>query len=130
MQFKIGIGVIIHQSGKVLMGLRAGSHGANTWSCPGGHMEAGEIPEITAKREVFEETGLVVDQLCPCGFTYDHFEEIDTDYLTLFYSCECEHGTPVIMEKEKCLEWRWVYPDALPQPLFKPVASLMAQGGL
>ena len=128
MQFKIGIGIIIRKSGKVLLGLRIGSHGANTWSFPGGHLEPDEAPEATAKREALEETGLEVDHLSPAGFTYDHFDENNTNYLTLFYSCEWTHGEPQIMEKDKCLEWRWVDPADMPKPLFKPVESLMKQG--
>lgn len=30
------------------------------WLCPGGHMEANELPHVAAEREVFEETGLRV----------------------------------------------------------------------
>jgi len=128
MQFKIGIGVIIKKEGKVLIGKRIGSHGANTWSFPGGHLEDNELPETTAKREVLEETGLEINNLQPVSFTYDHFEEKNTDYLTLFYSGSWVKGTPEIREKDKCEEWRWVAPDNLPEPLFKPVLSLLKQG--
>lgn len=130
MQFKIGIGVIIKKSGKVLIGKRIGSHGAGTWSFPGGHLEENERPEITARREVLEETGLEIDNLQPVSFTYDHFEEKNTDYLTLFYSAGWVQGVPEIREKDKCAEWRWEAPDNLPNPLFKPVASLLKQGSI
>jgi 8-oxo-dGTP pyrophosphatase MutT (NUDIX family) len=30
------------------------------WLCPGGHLEANELPHVAAEREVFEETGLRV----------------------------------------------------------------------
>jgi 8-oxo-dGTP diphosphatase len=127
MKFKIGIGVIIKKSGTVLIGERMGSHGANTWSFPGGHLDDGELPEATAKREVLEETGLIIDHLSPAGFTFDYFEEINANYLTLFYSCDWTAGIPQIMEKDKCREWRWATLDSLPTPLFKPIASLLKQ---
>jgi 8-oxo-dGTP diphosphatase len=130
MKIKIGIGVIIYKSGKVLIGQRNGSHGANTWSFPGGHLEEGEEPESTARRELQEETGLKVNILSPAGFTFDHFEENNTSYITLFYKGDWVNGTPEILEKDKCLEWRWADPSDLPQPLFKPVVSLLKQAGV
>ncbi|HEY8893317.1 MAG TPA: NUDIX domain-containing protein [Niastella sp.] len=127
MDFKIGIGVIIKKSGMVLLGKRIGSHGAHTWSFPGGHVDNNETPETAAKREVLEETGLIVNDLAPLGFTYDHFSEVNTDYLTLFYCCNWTGGTPQVMEANKCLEWRWFSPDELPEPLFTPIAALIKQ---
>jgi 8-oxo-dGTP diphosphatase len=127
MRFKIGIGVVIKKGDKVLIGQRIGSHGADTWSFPGGHLEEDETPEVTGQREVLEETGLIVSNLTPAGFTFDHFEEIDTDYLTLFYSCDWTAGTPEVREKEKCREWRWEAIEHLPEPLFKPIASFIKQ---
>jgi 8-oxo-dGTP diphosphatase len=129
-KIKIGIGVIIYKSGKVLIGQRIGSHGANTWSFPGGHLEEGESPEATARRELREETGLEVNILSPAGFTFDHFEENNTSYITLFFKGDWINGIPEILEKDKCLEWRWADPHDLPQPLFKPVASLQKQGSI
>ena len=31
--------------------------GRKTWEIPGGHIEEGELPELAAKRELYEETG-------------------------------------------------------------------------
>ena len=128
MKFKIGIGVIVKKSGKVLIGHRMGSHGANTWSFPGGHLEEEEGPERTASREVLEETGLEVNDLRPLGFTYDTLEDANSDYLTLFYTCNWKGGEPRVLEKDKCLDWRWVDWDELPRPLFIPIESLLRQG--
>jgi len=127
MKFKIGIGVIIRKSGKILIGKRIGSHGAETWAFPGGHLEGNETPEMAAKREVLEETGLTVNNLKPLGFTFDQFMEVNADYLTLFYTCNWTEGTPQLIEANKCLEWRWCSTDDLPEPLFTPVASLIKQ---
>lgn len=38
-------------------------HTHGHWSYPKGHVEAGENPLETAKRELFEETGLVIERL-------------------------------------------------------------------
>lgn len=52
---KVGIAVIVKRDNKVLLGKRIGSHGANTWAFPGGHLEFSEEFEDTATREVDEE---------------------------------------------------------------------------
>ena len=54
---RVGVGVIIVRDGNVLLGERAGSHGAGTWALPGGHLEFGETVADCARREVLEETG-------------------------------------------------------------------------
>lgn len=54
----LGVGVLVIENGRVLLGKRKGSHGAGTWSAPGGHLEYGESIENCAEREVLEETGL------------------------------------------------------------------------
>jgi mutator protein MutT len=50
----VRVGVIVRRGGKILMAKRAGSHGAGSWSFPGGHVEMGEDPTQTAARELQE----------------------------------------------------------------------------
>jgi len=38
------------------------------WDIPGGHVEAGEQPEETVRREVYEETGATLGLLHPLGY--------------------------------------------------------------
>ncbi|HWQ46537.1 MAG TPA: NUDIX hydrolase [Longilinea sp.] len=52
--------VIVDGQNRVLMQHRTDD---NNWDFPGGFMEMGETIEETAKREVFEETGLKVSEL-------------------------------------------------------------------
>ena len=49
-QVRVGVGVVIMRNGKILLGERIGSHGANTWATPGGHLEVGESIEACAAR--------------------------------------------------------------------------------
>lgn len=52
----IASGPVIIQNGKVLLT----REGENQWQFPGGKMRPGESFETTARREAFEETGLLV----------------------------------------------------------------------
>lgn len=53
--------VIVNDEGEILLQER--TYPPGFWGLPGGLMELGETTEETARREVFEETSLVVDQL-------------------------------------------------------------------
>lgn len=102
---KIGVGVVIHDNaGNIIMGERAGSHGAGahstldpktlhthshvtgTMQCPGGHLEHGESFAETAAREVLEETGLIVGNIKFLTATNDIFPE-GKHYVTIFVTC-------------------------------------------
>ena len=51
-------GCIFNENGEVLLQKRAD---CNKWGFPGGAIELGETPEMAAKREVKEETGLDIE---------------------------------------------------------------------
>jgi 8-oxo-dGTP diphosphatase len=81
-----------------------GSHGEGEWWTPGGHLELWETPEDCAKREVLEETGIVLDDVILGPYTNDFFRESGKHYITLFIIAECPEGIePRNMEPEKCL---------------------------
>lgn len=56
-------GVIITKDDKVLMTKRKREPYKGTWMFPAGYIDFGEYPENTVKREVWEETGLKVNDL-------------------------------------------------------------------
>ena len=104
---KVGVGVIVLKDGKVLIGERLASHGAGTFSIPGGHMEFGESFEETALREVKEETGLtdleMKDLVCVKS---DRI--YGKHFVTIGMVAEWKSGEPVAMEPEKAANWAWV----------------------
>ena len=56
----VGSGVLIYKNGKVLLQRRRDN---GLWADHGGCVEVGEAVEDTAKRELFEETGLTANKL-------------------------------------------------------------------
>jgi ADP-ribose pyrophosphatase YjhB (NUDIX family) len=52
---------LIVEEGKILLGKRGIEPFKGDWNIPGGFLDYGEDPVEAAKREVFEETGLVVE---------------------------------------------------------------------
>lgn len=124
---QVGVGVLIVRDGTVLLGLRHGSHGAGTWSPPGGHLEFGEDPVDCIRREAFEETGLHLDACDFVGVTNDVFEAEHRHYLTLFYRASSFSGSPTVREPEKCKAWQWWPWSALPADLFLPLRHFREQ---
>ena len=77
------------------------------WIGVGGRFEEGESPEECAKREIFEETGLFVNNLFYKGIVTFDCPPYETDYMHLFKStdfsgklCECEEGVLEWVKKE------------------------------
>ncbi|ARR46269.1 ADP-ribose pyrophosphatase [Vibrio campbellii] len=126
-QVRVGVATIILRDGAILLGERIGSHGANTWATPGGHLELGESIEDCAKREVLEETGLIVDSIEKFTFTNDIFEKEGKHYVTLFVVASSASGEPQVTEPDKCKQWKWCRLDDLPEPLFLPLINLLKE---
>ena len=130
---RVGVALIVwdarpDQPRHVLFHLRKGKHGPGTWSFPGGHVDWGEEPVATARRELTEETGLLPLVQCSALLPYKRCPYVNTlfpngrQYITLYFECELLAGPdPKVMEPSKCDRWEWFAPNALPEPLFDPL---------
>lgn len=78
---------------------------------PGGHVEPGESFMDSAVREVFEETGLRVKGLVPCGIMHWCHRQTGDRYLVYLYRAESFDGCLI----DKTEEGRvfWADPDTL-----------------
>jgi 8-oxo-dGTP diphosphatase len=124
----VGVGVIVIRDKSILLGQRIGSHGAQTWAPPGGHLEYGESVEHCAAREVLEETGLELLDIRRGPYTSDVFEREHKHYITLFVVARVAPGEALAREPEKCRSWEWFSWTQLPGPLFASLATLHRSG--
>ena len=124
-QVRVGVATFVLKDSKVLLGQRIGSHGANTWALPGGHLEFGEEIEMCAIREVNEETGLDISQANVVRLEYsnDFFHLENKHYITLFTKVHIDCGEARLCEPDKCRQWQWFDWNLLPTPLFLPLKN-------
>ena len=132
-QVRVGVAVIIRRmkdgGDVILVGRRKGSHGAGTWTVPGGHLEYGESVEACARREVEEETGLKLISVSK-GFavTNDIFAEEDKHYITVWVEATVEdRAVAENLEPEKCDGWHWHTGREIPKPRFLGLENLMSE---
>ncbi len=125
MNIKVGIGVIILDDNKILLGHRC-TNGKDTggifepgsWTLPGGKQEYEETILEGAKREVKEETNLDISELEVFG-AVDDFGE-DRHFVTLFVKATKYTGELKVMEVDKLDEWKWFDLNDLPSNLYSP----------
>lgn len=108
----------IRKGNKVLLSHRLSDHGHGTWAVPGGHLDFGETLEECAKREVMEETGLVVADISEGVITEDFYKETNKHYITFHMISDWQSGEPEIREPDKCTEWKWFAQNELPEHIF------------
>ncbi|KAI9355847.1 NUDIX hydrolase domain-like protein [Pilaira anomala] len=139
---RVGVGCfVIHQdpndAGKkrFLIGQRKGSHGANSYGLPGGHLDMFEDFATCAFREVLEETNLKLDK-SQIRFITALNTIMPTEqkhYVTIFMYSQVDSVKDVkVMEPEKLQgTWKWVTLDELKSyHLFLPLQVFLEQKDL
>lgn len=93
----------------VLLIQRAFAPFAGLWTLPGGRMEAGESPLECVTRELFEETGLIVN--APRQVLVETIGEEGRQYrLAVFVAA---HPFRAPMVSDEIANWDWVMPDEI-----------------
>ena len=97
----VGVGVIVLRNEEVLLVQRDKSPNKGQWSIPGGKQRLGETVLQTAHREIFEETGVKVEQLAlvdvvdiiiPDGEGKILYHYTVVDFQSQWLSGECRSG--------------------------------------
>lgn len=102
--------------GRVLLGRRGINPSKGLWDLPGGFLEPGEHPEAGMRRELEEETGLVVHPVQLLGFYMDRYGDDPREHtLNIFYLCQITGGEA--RASDDMAELGWFSPEELPDDL-------------
>ena len=121
---QVGAGIIVEDSrGRVLLQLRADNH---CWGYCGGSCEIDERVEDTARRELFEETGLVAEELELFGvwsgpelhYIYPNGDEVSN--VEIVFLCRDYSGALRCQEGE-VEELRFFAADEVPENISAPI---------
>ena len=122
---KVGIGIIIRDGNKILLGRRCdnykdtgGIHEPGSWTLPGGKQEYNETIIEGAMREVKEETNLDISELSIFGATDDI--QPNKHFVTIQIVADKVEGELKNLEPTKHSEWKWFEINDLPDKLYSP----------
>ncbi|HYP08669.1 MAG TPA: NUDIX hydrolase [Bryobacteraceae bacterium] len=112
----LGVGALVFEGDRILLAERGREPLKGYWSLPGGVLETGETLEDGIRREVLEETGLVVET---AGMA-EIFERIMRDeegrseyhYVLIDYFCRVTGG--ILRAGDDCSAARWFEMKELP----------------
>ena len=125
-----GASVILEDAeGRILLELR---HDNRCWGYAGGAVEMDEVVEDAARRELFEETGLVAGKLELYGvfsgpeshFYYPNGDEVS--YVEIVYTCRDWSGE-LRAQPGEVDELRWFAAGELPEDLSPTTARVIRQ---
>lgn len=119
----VGVGAIVVEADRVLLVKRGQPPLAGAWSLPGGGVEVGETLTAAVQREVFEETGLIVD----AGPIVEVLDRIHPDadgrvefhYVLIDYLCTVVGGS--LHPGSDAADARWATEADLPSCQLQPV---------
>ena len=111
----VGVGAVIFREGRVLLVKRGTAPMQGEWSLPGGALETGETLVEGVRREVLEETGLLVDPVTMIEvfdrIARDEVGRVQYHYVLVDYRCRIIGGLAACASD--AIDLRWAALDEL-----------------
>ncbi len=126
----LAVSAAILRDGKVLVVRRARNPAGGLYSLPGGVVEAGETLVEAVKREVDEETALVIEPIALAGYrevvARDGDDKVERHFVILPFAARWIAGEPKL--NEELSDWLWVDPsDVASMPTTPGLAEIVAK---
>ncbi|MDO9336579.1 MAG: NUDIX domain-containing protein [Caulobacter sp.] len=122
---RLGVGACIVNEGRLLLFRRLREPDAGCWSIPGGKVDFLEPIEEGLRREVAEETGLVLGALRLLCVTDQIYPDVPEHWVAPTYLATSFTGEAVNREPHKHEGMDWFALDNLPAPLSMAVEATM-----
>lgn len=97
--------LLLNKHGQVLAGKRKNAYGVGLYGFPGGRIEVNEPVAQTIRREIEEETGLLIEDAELIGVVREN--QGSYDFIHFIYVAKDVVGEPQLLEPEKCEGWEW-----------------------
>lgn len=126
----VGVAALItDEDGRLLLLNRTDNH---CWGPPGGSTEPGERIDEALRREVFEETGLMLGKLAlynvysgpEFDYTYPNGDKVYN--VTVIYTATTVQGSEIRLNYEHSA-WAWYSLFALPADISPPMAPILLE---
>lgn len=119
----LGVGAVIFDQNRVLLVKRANEPFQNWWSLPGGIVETGELLKDAIRREILEETGLLIEPLS----IIEVFESVQPTYHFVVVDFLCRITGGDLCANSDASSAQWFDINHLPQHLTKGAAAVIAK---
>ncbi|MCR5540473.1 MAG: NUDIX domain-containing protein [Ruminococcus sp.] len=114
--------ICVDDEGRLLLGKRTDNH---LWGYAGGSVEIDEKIEDCAKRELFEETGIIADEIeffyinsgKEAHYIYPNGDEVSN--VEIIYICRKYHGE-LKRQEEEIEELRFFHPEEISLDMISP----------
>lgn len=125
---------VIVEDNRLLLVNAVADPGSTLWCAPGGGVETGASLPDTLIREVYEETGLVIDVGAPCLVNEFHAPERGFHQVEVFFHCRIATGAVDARWRDPegiVTRRRWVSREEMRSLRFKPdsLARVAFDGG-